>query len=165
MFLICTIIGQIRAFRLFGPAFDADDLDPEGTEPPAAGAENIPEGRISLSRRDRLYAVIAAVDSIGGFPMATLTVRNLDDDIVRRLRIRAAEHGRSAEAEHRALLREALVGNEAPPAHVRAAERLAEFRRRTAGRGSSPASELLEQSRAARLETLTGTATGTGEAG
>jgi hypothetical protein len=45
---------------------------------------------------------------------------------------------------------------------VQAAERLAEFRRRTAGRGSSPASELLEQSRAARLETLTGT--GSGEA-
>jgi plasmid stability protein len=33
--------------------------------------------------------------------MATLTVRILDDDVVRRLRIRAAEHGRSAEAEHR----------------------------------------------------------------
>jgi len=96
--------------------------------------------------------------------MATLTVRNLDDDVVRRLRIRAAEHGRSAEAEHRALLREALIGDEAPPAHLRAAERLAEFRRRTAGRGSSTAGELLEQSRAARLETLTRTATGAGEA-
>ena len=96
--------------------------------------------------------------------MATLTVRNLDDDVVRRLRIRAAEHGRSAEAEHRALLREALIGDEQPPAHVRAAERLAEFRRRTAGRGSATAGELLEQSRAARLETLTGTATGAGEA-
>ena len=96
--------------------------------------------------------------------MATLTVRNLDDDVVRRLRIRAAEHGRSAEAEHRALLWEALVGDAQPPAHVRAAERLAAFRRRTAGRGSSPAGELLEQSRAARLETLTKTATGAGEA-
>ena len=41
----------------------------------------------------------------------------------------------------------------------------AEFRRRTAGRGSSPAGELLEQSRAARLETLTGTATEAGETG
>ena len=40
--------------------------------------------------------------------MATLTVRNLDEDVVRRLRIRAAEHGRSAEAEHREILREAL---------------------------------------------------------
>jgi plasmid stability protein len=30
--------------------------------------------------------------------MATLTVRNLDEDVVRRLCIRAAERGRSAEA-------------------------------------------------------------------
>ena len=43
--------------------------------------------------------------------MATLTVRNLNDDLVRRLRIRAAEHGRSAEAEHREILRLVLVGN------------------------------------------------------
>lgn len=41
--------------------------------------------------------------------MATLTVRNLDDDVVRRLRIRAAEHGRSAEAEHRYILRVVLI--------------------------------------------------------
>ena len=95
--------------------------------------------------------------------MATLTVRNLDDDVVRRLRIRAAENGRSAEAEHRALLREVLVGDEQPSAHARAAERLAEFRRRTAGRGSATAGELLEQSRAARLETLTGLPAGEGE--
>ncbi len=88
--------------------------------------------------------------------MATLTVRNLDDEIVRHLRIRAAEHGRSAEAEHRALLREVLIGDAQPPAHLLAADRLAEFRRRTAGRGSASAAELLEQSRAARLETLTG---------
>ena len=94
--------------------------------------------------------------------MATLTVRNLGDDVVRRLRIRAAEQGRSAEAEHRALLREALVGDE--PAHLRAAERLAEFRRDTAGRGLSTAGELLEQSRTARLETLTKRGPGAGEA-
>ena len=37
----------------------------------------------------------------GRHVMANLTVRNLDEDVVRRLRIRAAEHGRSAEAEHR----------------------------------------------------------------
>ena len=42
--------------------------------------------------------------------MATLTVRNLDDAVVRRLRIRAAEHGRSAEAEHREILKAALHG-------------------------------------------------------
>lgn len=41
--------------------------------------------------------------------VATLTVRNLDEDVVRRLRIRAAEHGRSAEAEHREILKAALI--------------------------------------------------------
>ena len=40
--------------------------------------------------------------------MATLIVRQLDEDIVRRLKERAATHGRSAEAEHRIILEEAL---------------------------------------------------------
>ena len=40
--------------------------------------------------------------------MAQLTVRNLADEIVRALRMRAARHGRSAEAEHRLILAEAL---------------------------------------------------------
>jgi plasmid stability protein len=46
--------------------------------------------------------------------VAQLIVRNLDDAIVRALRVRAAEHGRSAEAEHREILREALLGPERP---------------------------------------------------
>lgn len=41
--------------------------------------------------------------------MAQLVVRNLDDDLVRALKERAARHGRSAEAEHREILREALL--------------------------------------------------------
>ena len=40
--------------------------------------------------------------------MAQLIVRNIADDLVRRLKRRAAEHGRSAEEEHRQLLRAAL---------------------------------------------------------
>lgn len=40
----------------------------------------------------------------------TLTVRNLDEAVKSRLRVRAAEHGRSMEAEARAILREALLG-------------------------------------------------------
>jgi plasmid stability protein len=40
--------------------------------------------------------------------MAQLLVRNLDDDLVRRLRARAEMNRRSAEAEHRAILEEAL---------------------------------------------------------
>jgi antitoxin FitA len=87
--------------------------------------------------------------------MATLTVRNLDDDIVRRLRIRAAEHGRSAEAEHREILRVALLG-EGRLEREQAAERLAEFRRRTAGRESPSAVDLLREARAERTERLAG---------
>ncbi|HSW49599.1 MAG TPA: hypothetical protein VLH09_05455 [Bryobacteraceae bacterium] len=44
--------------------------------------------------------------------MAQLTVRNVPEAIVRALRVRAAEHGRSAESEHRLILAEALGGSE-----------------------------------------------------
>lgn len=40
--------------------------------------------------------------------MAQLIVRNLKAEIVRALKVRAAEHGRSAEAEHREILRQVL---------------------------------------------------------
>ena len=40
--------------------------------------------------------------------MAQLTVRGVPADVVKALRIRAAQHGRSAESEHRLLLAEAL---------------------------------------------------------
>jgi len=40
--------------------------------------------------------------------VAQLIVRNLDEDLVQRLKRRAAAHGRSAEEEHRQLLRQAL---------------------------------------------------------
>jgi plasmid stability protein len=86
--------------------------------------------------------------------MAALTVRNLDEEVVRRLRVRAAENGRSAEAEHREILRTVLTGPGPASAREQAAARLAEFRRRTAGRGSVGSSELLEPSRAGRAEQL-----------
>jgi plasmid stability protein len=40
--------------------------------------------------------------------MPSLTVRNLPDETHRALRVRAAQHGRSAEAEVRAILEEAV---------------------------------------------------------
>ena len=40
--------------------------------------------------------------------MAAVSIRGLDDDVRERLRIRAAEHGRSMEAEIRAILEEAV---------------------------------------------------------
>lgn len=45
--------------------------------------------------------------------MGQLTVRKLDDEIIRRLKIRAALHGRSAEAEHREILKQALMSETA----------------------------------------------------
>lgn len=40
--------------------------------------------------------------------MADISIRNLDDGVRERLRVRAAEHGRSMEAEIRAILEEAV---------------------------------------------------------
>lgn len=40
--------------------------------------------------------------------MSTLTVRNLDDDLKTLLRVRAAQNGRSMEAEAREILRASL---------------------------------------------------------
>ena len=42
--------------------------------------------------------------------MARLIVRQVTDEIVRELKLRAAANGRSAEAEHREILRRALLG-------------------------------------------------------
>lgn len=41
-------------------------------------------------------------------PLAAISIRNLDDHVKERLRIRAARHGRSMEAEIRAILVEAV---------------------------------------------------------
>lgn len=40
--------------------------------------------------------------------MGQLIVRNVDDKLVRELKVRAASHGRSMEAEHREILRMSL---------------------------------------------------------
>ena len=40
--------------------------------------------------------------------MASITIRNLDDDVKMRLRMRAAENGRSMEEEARLILRNAV---------------------------------------------------------
>ncbi len=52
--------------------------------------------------------------------MASITIRNLDDDVRTRLRMRAAGNGRSMEEEVRLILRDA-VGREPEP------ENLADF--------------------------------------
>lgn len=49
--------------------------------------------------------------------MASITIRNLDDGLKRRLRVRAAEHGRSMEEEVREILRQ-TVGKPVTPENL-----------------------------------------------
>jgi len=70
-----------------------------------------------------------------------LHVRNLDDELVARLKQRAARHGRSAEAEHREILRQALAGEITTFSFE---ELAAEVRKLTAGRKQTP-SEVLQR--------------------
>ena len=50
--------------------------------------------------------------------MATLTIRNLDPMIKERLRIRAAEHGHSMEAEARRILADATAAERPPEVNL-----------------------------------------------
>lgn len=52
-----------------------------------------------------------ALDSLEG-DMASITIRNLDDDLKARLRVVAASHGRSMEEEARIIIRQALSRQE-----------------------------------------------------
>ena len=54
--------------------------------------------------------------------MASITIRNLDDDVKTRLRVRAADNGRSMEEEARLILRDA-VGRKPGPRNLAAAIR------------------------------------------
>lgn len=58
--------------------------------------------------------------------MAMLTVRNLPDDVHRALRVQAAQHGRSTEAE----VREILAAAVKPESRVRLGEALAALGRK-----------------------------------
>jgi len=77
---------------------------------------------------------------------ASLHVRNLDDDLVARLKRRAARHGRSAEAEHREILRQALAAEVEPSFDALAAE----LRALTARRRQTPSEHLLREGRKER---------------
>ncbi|MDZ5648122.1 FitA-like ribbon-helix-helix domain-containing protein [Nitrospirillum sp. BR 11828] len=74
--------------------------------------------------------------------MAQLLVRQVDEDIVVALKARASAHGRSVEAEHRAILEQALR-----PAAGDFAQRAAEFRRQTAGRTPVDTTALIRAAR------------------
>jgi plasmid stability protein len=75
-----------------------------------------------------------------------LHVRNLDDDLIARLKRRAARHGRSTEAEHREILRQALATDVEPSFDTLAAE----LRKLTRHRKQTPAEVLLREGREQR---------------
>jgi plasmid stability protein len=76
----------------------------------------------------------------------TLHVRNLDDDLIACLKRRAARHGRSTEAEHREILRQALADDVEPSFDTLAAE----LRKLTRRRKQTPSEVLLREGRKER---------------
>ena len=74
--------------------------------------------------------------------MPQLLVREVPLDVVEALKRRAAEHGRSAEAEHRAILEETLR-----PGRADFWERAAKLREETRGRITIPSEDLIRQDR------------------
>lgn len=72
-----------------------------------------------------------------------LHVRNLDDDLVAKLKRRAARHGRSAEAEHREILQQALSAEVEPSFWDLAAE----MRALTEDRKHTPSEVLVREER------------------
>lgn len=77
--------------------------------------------------------------------MAQLLVRNVADRTVAVLKERAARHGRSVEAEHRAILDEALVFDE-----LSFSEQADILRAKTAGRSAVPSWVLIREDRDGR---------------
>jgi plasmid stability protein len=76
----------------------------------------------------------------------SLIVRNVEDELVQRLKRRAARHDRSAEAEHRAILTQALAAEPVPSLEAVAAE----LRALTRGRHHTPSEVLLREGREER---------------
>jgi antitoxin FitA len=74
--------------------------------------------------------------------MAQLLIRGVPQDVVDALKHRAAEHGRSAEAEHRAILEETLR-----PGRAGFWKRAAVLRAETRGRVMTNSTELIRQDR------------------
>jgi plasmid stability protein len=75
-----------------------------------------------------------------------LHVRNLGEELIAKLKRRAARHGRSTEAEHRDILRQALAGEVEPSFDTLAAE----LRKLTKRRKQTPSEVLLRAGRGER---------------
>ena len=79
-----------------------------------------------------------------GLMAGNLHVRKLDDELIARLKRRAARHGRSTEAEHREILRQALIGDVEPLFDTLAADLRKLTKRR---RKQTPSEVLLREGR------------------
>jgi plasmid stability protein len=90
------------------------------------------------------HFAIMEINRLSEAPVSgNLHVRNLDDELIARLKRRAARHGRSAEAEHREILRPALA-NEAEPSFD---QRAADLRKLTRRRKQTPSEIPLREGR------------------
>jgi antitoxin FitA len=71
------------------------------------------------------YTDIKAIISVGMISMPAVTIRNLSDETHRALRVRAAHHGRSTEAEIRDIIEAAVR----PPERIKLGSLLADIGR------------------------------------
>ena len=82
---------------------------------------------LSGSSQRLRVAALASIDYIdikaSEATMASIVIRNLDDRLKSKLRVRAAQHGRSMEEEARHILRSALTGELHAPTNLYAAIR------------------------------------------
>jgi plasmid stability protein len=99
--------------------------------------------RLRRLTRDLTYEIIELNDLIEAMMAGNLHVRNLDDELIARLKRRAARHGRSTEAEHREILRQALAAEIEPSFDTLAAE----LRKLTKRRKQTPSEVLLREGR------------------
>lgn len=99
-------------------------------------------GRLSEPMMVSLISMISRSCQMSG----SLHVRNLEDDLIARLKRRAVRHGRSTEAEHREILRQALAADIEPSFETLAAE----LRKLTRGRRHTPSEVLLREGRGER---------------
>jgi plasmid stability protein len=99
-------------------------------------------GNLVADAQGCVLSLLASMSTAGN-AMASLSVRNLDDDLLARLKRRAARHGRSAEAEVRDILRQTLSGEADTDFDTLAAE----LRALTSGRRHTPAEDLLREGR------------------
>lgn len=108
-------------------------------------SRTLPRSRFGLT--DKRSSDINEINAITEHELPrNLHVRNLDDDLIARLKRRAARHGRSTEAEHREILRQAL-SSEIDLSFDKLA---AELRKLTKRRKQTPSEILLRESRAER---------------